>query len=47
MVLEGLSKIIPDERVQPELFGDFSPSAHYKQMHLMCIVDVLNKVGDG
>ena len=44
MVLEGLSKIIPDERVQTDLFGDFSLSAHYTQMRLMCIVDVHNKV---
>jgi DNA polymerase V len=39
-----LSKIVPDENVQPDLFGGFSLSVHYKQMRLMSIVDVINKV---
>ena len=39
-----LSKIVPDESVQPDLFGSFSFAVHYKQMRLMSIVDVINKV---
>ena len=39
-----LTKIVPNENVQPDLFGGFSLSAHYKQMRLMSIVDVINKV---
>jgi len=39
-----LSKIVPDENLQPDLFGGFSLDVHYKQMRLMAIVDVINKV---
>ena len=39
-----LSKIVPDESLQPDLFGGFSLPLHYKQMRLMSIVDVINKV---
>jgi len=39
-----LSKIVPEESVQPDLFGEFSLSRHYQQVRLMYIVDAINRV---
>jgi DNA polymerase V len=39
-----LTKIIPEEVVQPDLFGDFSFGAHEKKGRLMAIVDAINSI---
>jgi DNA polymerase V len=39
-----LTKIVPGEGVQPDLFGDFSLHEHYQQARLMAIVDALNRI---
>jgi len=40
----SLSKITPQPVVQPDLFGEISLSEHYRQDHLMAIVDALNRI---
>lgn len=40
----SLSKITPLPVVQPDLFGEVSLSEHYRQDHLMAIVDALNRI---
>ena len=37
-----LSKIVPQEVLQADLFGDFSLEREYKKARLMCVVDLLN-----
>ncbi len=39
-----LTKLSPQSSIQPDLFGEFSLSQHYKQAHLMAIVDAINKI---
>jgi DNA polymerase V len=39
-----LAKIVPEEHVQPDLFGEFSLHEHYQQSRFMSIVDALNRV---
>jgi DNA polymerase V len=39
-----LTKIIPREGIQPDLFNEFSLHEHYKQARLMFIVDAINKI---
>lgn len=39
-----LSKITPLPVMQPDLFGEVSLSEHYRQDHLMAIVDALNRI---
>jgi DNA polymerase V len=39
-----LTKIVPEEHVQPDLFGEFSLREHYQQARLMFIMDALNRV---
>jgi len=38
-----LSRITPQDILQPDLFGDFSMESHFKQLRLMYIVDAINK----
>ncbi|HLX39776.1 MAG TPA: DUF4113 domain-containing protein [Ktedonobacteraceae bacterium] len=40
----SLTKIVPEEHIQPDLFGEFSLHDHYKQARLMCILDALNTI---
>jgi DNA polymerase V len=39
-----LSKIMPQEVLQADLFGDFSLEREYKKARLMCVVDLLNQL---
>ncbi len=39
-----LTKIVPEEHVQPDLFGEFSLLDHYKQARFMFILDALNDI---
>jgi DNA polymerase V len=39
-----LTKIVPQETVQPDLFAEFSLYDYYKQARLMSIVDAINKI---
>lgn len=39
-----LSKIVPEEHVQPDLFGEFSLHDHYRQARFMFILDALNTI---
>jgi DNA polymerase V len=39
-----LTKIVPEEHVQPDLFGEFSLLDHYKQARFMFILDALNTI---
>ena len=39
-----ITKIIPEEFIQPDLFGEFSISEHDKQSRLMHIIDALNRI---
>ncbi len=38
-----LSRIIPQDYLQPDLFGEFSMQSHFKKLRLMYIVDAINK----
>lgn len=38
------SKIVPQESIQFDLFGDFTVEGHVKKTKLMCVVDLLNKL---
>ncbi|MGH2496554.1 MAG: Y-family DNA polymerase [Ktedonobacteraceae bacterium] len=40
----SLSKITPLPIVQPDLFGEVSLIEHYRQAHLMAVVDALNRI---
>lgn len=40
----ALSKITPLPVVQPDLFGEVSLIEHYRQAHLMAVVDTLNRI---
>jgi DNA polymerase V len=40
----SLSKITPQNSVQPDLFGDFSLTKHYREARLMAIVDAINNI---
>ena len=39
-----LTKMVPEDHVQPDLFGDFDLERHYRQARLMCIIDAINSV---
>jgi DNA polymerase V len=39
-----LSKIVPEDGVQPDLFGDFSLREHSRQARLMALVDAINSI---
>jgi DNA polymerase V len=39
-----LTRIVPQEAVQPDLFAEFSLYDYYKQARLMYIVDAINKI---
>ncbi|MEO8970413.1 MAG: Y-family DNA polymerase [Ktedonobacteraceae bacterium] len=39
-----LTKIVPEEHIQPDLFGEFSLLDHYRQARLMFILDALNTI---
>ncbi len=39
-----LSKIMPQEVLQADLFGDFLLEREYKKARLMCVVDLLNQL---
>jgi len=39
-----LTKIVPEEHIQPDLFGEFSLHEHYQQARLMFIVDAINRI---
>jgi DNA polymerase V len=39
-----LTKITPHSVLQPDLFGEFSLTAQYKQARLMLIVDAINRI---
>jgi DNA polymerase V len=39
-----LTRIVPQEAVQPDLFAEFSLYDYYKQARLMSIVDAINKI---
>ncbi|MHB8600578.1 MAG: DinB/UmuC family translesion DNA polymerase [Ktedonobacteraceae bacterium] len=39
-----LTKIVPEEHVQPDLFGEFSLLDYYKQARFMFILDTLNTI---
>src|SRR5260221_7604564 len=39
-----LRKLSPQSSIQPDLFGEFSLTEHYKQPRLMAIVDAINKI---
>jgi DNA polymerase V len=38
------SKIVSQESIQFDLFGDFTVEGHVKKTKLMCVVDLLNKL---
>lgn len=38
-----ISKIVPQEVLQADLFGDYSIEREYKKARLMCVVDLLNE----
>ncbi len=38
-----LSKIVPQEVLQADLFGDYSLEREYTKARLMCVVDLLNE----
>lgn len=40
----SVTKIVPEDHVQPDLFGEFSLHEHYQQARVMFIVDTLNRV---
>ena len=40
----SVAKIVPEDHVQPDLFGEFSLHEHYQQARIMFIVDTLNRV---
>lgn len=39
-----LTRIVPEEHVQPDLFGEFSLLDHYRQARFMFILDALNTI---
>ena len=39
-----LTKIIPQDGVQPDLFSEFSLYDYYKQARLMYLIDAINKM---
>ena len=39
-----LTKIVPEEHIQPDLFGEYSLLDHYRQARLMFILDALNTI---
>ncbi len=39
-----LTKITPQRSIQPDLFGDFSLTKHYREARLMAIVDAINSI---
>lgn len=39
-----LAKITPQHSLQPDLFGDFSLTKHYREARLMAIVDAINSI---
>ena len=39
-----LTKIVPEEHIQPDLFGEFSLHDHYRQARFMFILDALNTI---
>ena len=40
----SLTKIIPEDHVQPDLFGEFSLPDYYRQARVMAIVDAVNSI---
>jgi DNA polymerase V len=40
----SLTKITPQRSIQPDLFGDFSLTKHYREARLMAIVDAINSI---
>ena len=40
----ALSRITPLPVVQPDLFGEVSLREHYRQAHLMAMVDAINRI---
>jgi len=39
-----ITKIIPEEFIQPDLFGEYSIIEHHRQSRLMLIIDALNRI---
>ncbi len=39
-----LTKLSPQSSIQPDLFGEFSLTEHYRKARLMAIVDAINKI---
>jgi DNA polymerase V len=39
-----ITKIIPEEFIQPDLFGEYSIIEHHRQSRLMLIIDTLNRI---
>ncbi len=39
-----IAKITPQSSLQPDLFGDFSLTEHYREAQLMAVVDAINRI---
>jgi len=39
-----IAKVVPEDSLQPDLFGEFSLYQYYRQMRLMATVDAINRV---
>ncbi len=40
----SLTKIVPEEHIQPDLFGEFSLPDYYRQARLMAVLDAMNSI---